>query len=413
VLRILKRIILNLVDRLGYAVLHKSEVHRLRQPPQQVELEPVPAPAPSDEAAEVDTPPCAGGSPASSIEVDPRIDLELPPGIDYSDPVAAFVDTARTPEFQRIMQFLAASSPRSLLPPAAQAHLYVATRVLKPAAVVEIGSYRGGTAEVFARALAANRFGQIHTVAPHEGHLVRANLAAWPEAMRERAVFHEMNSAEFFARLGQSGQTAQIFLIDGNHDLDFVAFDLSCAARCSTPGALIFADNLSQPGVYWACKQFLRDNPEWTCFGMPARETVASELYDPSRSTIANTDFLVLIGPGNTVLQPGRCYAPGIRHVAYRSVRGLKFRVGNLSAPRRLHLQIVLRVTETLEEKFGAARVVLQPGAPEQMVILDQELTVGPVTSGAIFVEYLMMIDDGIAEPIALLEEPEIQVGSH
>jgi len=424
-MKYLKRLILNLVDRFGYAVLHKNALRDLRQPPQpaeqpaqpvepppqQAEVEPIPAPTRTDQGAEVDTQSCTSHSPENAIKVDPRIDFELPPLVDYSDARAAFVDIAETPEFQRIVQFFGENSPRSLLPPAAQAHLYVATRVLKPEVVVEIGSYHGGTAETFARALVANRSGQIHTVAPHEGAMVRANIAAWPEAMRERVVFHEMNSAEFFAGLGQSGQTAQIFLIDGNHDFDFVAFDLFCAARCSASNALVFADNISQPGVYWAGKLFLRDNPEWSSFGLPARAEPPSELYDLHRSTIAGTEFLVLMGPRNIVLQPGRCYAPVVRRVTYQSVRGLRFRVGSVAAPRRLHLQIVLRATATLEERLGSARVVIQPGVPEQTVILDRELTVGPVTTGAVFVEYLMILDDGVPEPIVLLEEPEIQVG--
>jgi hypothetical protein len=68
------------------------------------------------------------------------------------------------------------------------------------------------------------------------------------------------------ARMGLDAPFDIVF-IDGNHDYEFVSFDLMMSARYLRPGGAIFADNVDQAGVAQAINEFLARHARWTLLG--------------------------------------------------------------------------------------------------------------------------------------------------
>jgi hypothetical protein len=125
------------------------------------------------------------------------------------------------------------------------------------------------------------------------------------DALSDYVVYHEANSAEFFQNFGQSGQKADLYLIDGNHNFEFVLFDLFAAARCANRNALIFLDDISQPGVYWAAKTFLRSYPEWSLFGLSKDADGPAELFNAKRRFCDSEGAVQFRAPVGAVLRAG------------------------------------------------------------------------------------------------------------
>src|SRR5262249_10848589 len=105
----------------------------------------------------------------------PRWDYPLAPTTTSADPIAAITGTDA---FAHLVRQIDETTfiGKSLLSPASRALLYAAIRATRPAHVVEIGTFHGGTAEVMARALYDNRHGTLHTVSPHERDQISTNL---------------------------------------------------------------------------------------------------------------------------------------------------------------------------------------------------------------------------------------------
>jgi predicted O-methyltransferase YrrM len=216
------------------------------------------------------------------------------------DPIAEIVASdALAPLAQQIeaAPFIAPS----LLSPTSRALLYAVIRATRPEHVVEIGTFRGGTAEVMARALYDNRVGTLHTVSPHDREHFGPSLAKWPVQLRGCTVFHAIDSMAFFMLAADEGIRPGIVLVDGNHDYEFAAFDIWSAARLITPGGFIFVDNISQWGPYRAAMDFLAANPGWQNCGSP--QPPESNLpFDKTRYSVRETDFMVLRAPANVLI---------------------------------------------------------------------------------------------------------------
>src|SRR5262249_25897220 len=114
-----------------------------------------------------------------------------------------------------------------------------------------------------AHALLAVGQGHLHTIAPYGGNEVRAIMAQWPEQLRRRMTFYETTPAASLGALGFAGRGAVLPLINGNHEFEFPLFHVFQSNRLSEPNALVFMDNVSQPGVYWAERFFLRHHSTW------------------------------------------------------------------------------------------------------------------------------------------------------
>ena len=218
-----------------------------------------------------------------------------------ADPIAAILNAD---EFGETRTFFgrAPSVTRSLLTDVAQALLYATVRNLRPDHVVEIGTYKGGTAETLSRAIQANGSGMLHTVSPFDAERFGPIFQAWPQQLRAVTQYYPVNSMEFFIRVPEKRIRPGVVLVDGNHDYEFAAFDIQSAARWITPGGFIFVDNVSQAGPCRAASDFLAAHPAWRDCGTVAGSRAAGKAFDHGRSRVPYADFYILRAPPSYVV---------------------------------------------------------------------------------------------------------------
>ena len=123
-------------------------------------------------------------------------------------------------------------------------HLIVMHR---PKLALEIGTYQAGTSEVLARALHEAGGGHLETIDPFNNEQLSL-IAAMPLELQRRISFSHVNSGAHFDTALSQGKRYDFVLIDGNHEFEYVQFDLECAARLIQPGGLVVLDNIEQPG---------------------------------------------------------------------------------------------------------------------------------------------------------------------
>jgi predicted O-methyltransferase YrrM len=266
----------------------------------------------------------------------PRIDLTI-----IEDPVAA-VFTSR--EFEAATAFFTdnPAARRSLVSPQAQALLYSILRNLRPDHVFEIGSYKAGTTEALCRALHANGHGIVHTVDPFRGDYIVATLRHWPPKLLDHVRVHPMSSMDFYVEMERQGIQPGVVFVDGNHDYEFALFDIGRGAKYMTHGGFIFVDNVAQPGPFSAACVFIATNPGWRELGGSNRDSRQSKSFDRARSTIANTDFMVLRAPDSYVVTDRSSTFGRIRWWL-PAVKGIELELGHSEVTGLLDVQVVLR----------------------------------------------------------------------
>jgi predicted O-methyltransferase YrrM len=319
------------------------------------------------------------------------------------DPVAAIM---AAPEFAAATAFFADNpvAMRSLVPPQAQALLYGLIRNLKPEHVFEIGCYKAGTTEAICRALLANGRGLAHTVDPFRGEYVAAVLKHWPPELFRHVRLHAKDSMAFYKDMERERIHPGVVFVDGNHDYEFAAFDIACGARLIEPGGYIFVDNVAQPGPFFAARDFLLANPDWRELGRAATDYDRSKAFDRWRTTIINTDFMVLRAPltrqvGERPVNLARARWPSGK------VSGVRLKVAPPAAPGMLSVQVVLRGFGTAPgETFGAASLTIGTDSGDLVVALDP-----PARLDGTFVYYTVepwLIWHG-EQPLQLLAPPK------
>jgi len=226
----------------------------------------------------------------------PRIDLAI-----LHDPIPAIL---AAPEFTDTRRFFSGTlwNSRALQTSTALALHYSLVRNLRPDHVVEIGTYRGGTAEILSRALDANQHGTLHTVSPFETEGFGPIFAQWPEQLRQRTKYYPIDSMAFFMKAAAENIHTGIVFVDGNHDYEFASFDIWSAARRMVPGGFIFIDNVAQFGPYRAAMDFLATNPGWRACGRWPADLDETRAFAPGRTWILETDSLVLRAPFHHVV---------------------------------------------------------------------------------------------------------------
>ena len=276
------------------------------------------------------------------LAVFPITDVAWPP-LDLAktgDPVKEILSSS---EFEAATRFFTdnPAAQRSLVSGQAQALLYSIIRNLRPDHVFEIGSYKAGTTEALCRALQANGHGLLHTVDPFRADYVTATVAHWPTELVRHVSIHSMSSMDFYMEMERQGVRPGVVFVDGNHDYEFALFDIGRAAKYMTLGGFIFVDNVAQPGPFFAARDFLSANPGWREIGGPTEGYNASRSFDRTRSTIPDTDFIVLrapsahvVGDRPTTLGRARWWSP--------SVKGIELQLDQ-PASGLLDVQIVLR----------------------------------------------------------------------
>lgn len=306
----------------------------------------------------------------ASIEVAPvRPIPDVSVSLNSSDIVMSILDD---PAFESCVSFFTAnpSMARALLSPNSQALLFSMVRILKPAHVIEIGTYKASTSEAIARALHVNCAGMLHTIDPFGSKTVPPIVGLWPQELKQRLSFSIENSMSFFGRIAQERWRPALVFIDGNHDYEFALFDILSSARFIMPGGYVVVDNIGQPGPALALEDFLSANPNWSQLGRPAADR-PNLPFDPNRTRIPNTDCAVLKAPDT--LQIGkRPYSSGALAFRGEVFSGLEIDIQG-QATGCLHVQGIFRQfgaipTEAtvaksvgFESAFGARLVELEP----------------------------------------------------
>jgi len=139
--------------------------------------------------------------------------------------------------------------------------LYALVRVLRPTAVVEIGTAIGSSALWLAQALADNGHGRLHSIdvnacAPARARVERAGLAA-------RVTFHTMSShGAQAAALARRVAPVGLLFVDGAHDCASVVQDIERWAAAVPPGGIVaFHDATRETTAGVEVRQALAQTP--------------------------------------------------------------------------------------------------------------------------------------------------------
>src|SRR5580700_5176908 len=328
----------------------------------------------------------------------PKVDLAA-----SQDPVAQII-AAPEMEATKAYFYKNPAAPRSLISSQSQALLYSLVRNLRPDHVYEIGTYKAGTTEAICRALYANGKGIAHAVDPFRGEYIAAVLKYWPPELFRHVQLHAKDSMTFFGDMERHNIHPALVFVDGNHDYEFAAFDIACGARAITPGGYVVVDNVAQPGPFFAARDFLAANPDWCELGTAAIDYDRDKAFDQRRSTIVDTDFMVLRAPVMHGVSERPFNHGRIRWNSHKVV-GLRLKLVAPPQSGRLTAQVVLRGFGAIPaETTGAASVQVEAGLQELSITLDP-----PAQVDGQFVYFTVepwLIWYG-AQPLQLLAAPE------
>jgi len=311
------------------------------------------------------------------LAIKPISDIPFP-AIDLGggvDPVAAIM---ATPQYEAAMQFFFESpaAQRSLVSSQSQALLYCLIRNLHPGHVFEIGTYKAGTTEAICRALLANGSGIAHAVDPFRGRYIAAVLKFWPPELFRHVRLLMKDSMAFYGDMERQRIRPALVFVDGNHEYEYAAFDIAAGARMLAPGGFIFVDNISQPGPFFAARDFLRINPDWRELGSATTGYDRDKAFDRRRSTIRDTDFIVLRAPTGYRVGERPFNIARVRWASGK-VEGVRLKLVPPQHAGRLTVQVVLRGFGTVPAEItGEASVEVAPGSSELSVALTPPVQV-------------------------------------
>jgi predicted O-methyltransferase YrrM len=265
---------------------------------------------------------------------------------------------------QSVVPYFADYPQGSLLSSRSRAYLYSFVRALLPSSVAEIGTLFAGTTEVLARALWENGSGVLDTIDPFGADRAPPIIATWPLALRRITHFHPINSMSFFARSADMGRFFDIVFVDGNHDLEFVLFDIQMSARLISPRGLIFVDNAEQRGPFVAVQRFMRANPEWSLLGT-SYDTDRPFAIE-GRASLPETVLIVLQAPMDTTVG-AEPVSWGQTRIAASLVDGVRFAFSRCSQSGTLHYKAILRAfgddSRRIEEFTTIGQIAVNVGA--------------------------------------------------
>jgi predicted O-methyltransferase YrrM len=299
----------------------------------------------------------------------PRVDLR-----GTRDPVPAILSA---PEFSETVSFFrrSPSADRSLLTDVGQALLFSLIRNLRPAHVVEIGTYKGGTAEGLSRALHANGAGTLHTISPHDAERFGPLFAQWPEELRRHTVYYPVDSMMFFMQADEKQLRFDLVLVDGHHDYEFANFDIQSAARRLMPGGFIAIDNVAQAGPYRATCEFLAAHPGWRDCGVRSGSREMTKAFDRDRTRIPDTDFYILRAPFAYLVDKNPVTFGSVDW-GNRPLAGLRLSLGNPRVRGTLHVQCILRAfSDTrIDELVASVSCTIDGGSDKVDIAFEQPL---------------------------------------
>jgi hypothetical protein len=146
---------------------------------------------------------------------------------------------------------------------------------------------------------------------------------------------------DFYMEMERKRIRPGVVFVDGNHDYEFALFDIGRAAKYIVHSGFIFIDNIAQAGPFLAARDFLMAKPGWRELGGSTRQN-CSKSFDRARSTIPNTDFMVLRAPDSYVVTNRPTTFGRVRWWS-PAVRGLELEIGETAAVGLLDIQVILR----------------------------------------------------------------------
>jgi predicted O-methyltransferase YrrM len=369
----LKSVVLRLLERANYALVHADELERERYAAS-VNLNRLRALSEPFAAEVPDILPA--NSTVRPLEKTTRdADFAGKPPIDKK-----WIDKLlKSKHFAAIAAGYRDYPARSYVSSTQRAFLFCLIRTMKPYVVGEIGTAFGGTSELIARALWENGMGVLHTTDPFGAERIPPIIAGWPKPLREITTFYPQSSMNFFMVLAGKRESLDLAFIDGNHDLEFVYFDIEMSARLLRPGGIMIIDNSEQTGPYYAAAQFLRENPDWIELGEAIAGFKRSAPFCAERSSVPDGGFLVLRAPdhyavGTVPCSTGQIFVPAPR------VDGLTLTLAPGKFRGTLHYQIYLRAFRSanteIEEYKRVGRINIDAAATGQALAhrLDEPL---------------------------------------
>jgi len=288
-------------------------------------------------------------SPAPEISSQQNFDTEEDKAIAFPlidlatvcDPLPAIMSDAHYKELTAF--FLSDPAEKSSLTSThTKSIMFTIIRNLKPDHVVELGTFKGGTTKAMCRAVLANENGVVHTVGPYDSEHFLPHLATWPPHLQSRVKFYPIDSMAFVMEADRMKIRPGLVFVDGNHDYEFALFDIQCAARAITPGGFIVVDNISQSGPYYAVKDFLSADPDWTNCGAAGLLPDAMYAFDRSRGWLADSDLAVIRAPMHYAIRR-RPRTFGEVRFPTNKVRGMKLALVSAAPRGELYVQCVLR----------------------------------------------------------------------
>ena len=375
-MRRLKRLLLDLLARANYAVLHADQLARERHDADVAAQklarlqngsakesaigEPLAEPASQSPVASIASAQRDGESAPAASKIDIRPLVRVTDDADYDG--TSLVDKQWMRGLLASKRFKAIEAefrgyPRlSFVTDIERAFLYCLVRSMKPAAVAEVGTAFCGTSEIIARALWENGNGVLHTTDPFGETRCPAIFRQWPEPLQNATRFYTKSSMDFFLALDAGGIKLDIAFVDGNHDFEFAYFDILMAARLLRPGGALIVDNAEQSGPFFAVVQFLRHHPDWIELGDAVGDFKRSNPFAMDRSTVPHGGFLALRSPaeyclGNVPRSAGQVASPA-------RVNGFSCRIVSKDYRGTLHYRLILRAFRDENREIGEYRTV-------------------------------------------------------
>lgn len=243
--------------------------------------------------------------------------------------------------FRRVAEFYTLYPSRSLFNDNGRALLHHLIVQRRPERVLEIGTMFAGTTEVLARAVWEAERGHVDTIDPFGAERCPPLIAEFPPELRERVSFFAELSAMYFNEAIERGTSFDLIFIDGNHELEYAAFDLECAARVIRPGGLIILDNIEQVGPRFATKHFLERQPDWLDIaGVVGSMDPDDPLEEPEPSFPGTKNYLIEAPAHYRVGSVPRSF--GTQRTDTGEIDGIELELAG-SAAGTLHVRVYVR----------------------------------------------------------------------
>jgi predicted O-methyltransferase YrrM len=291
------------------------------------------------------------------------------PGERFELTAAGLEEWYRSESFRRVSDFFHLYPSRSVFNSNGRSLLYHLIVMQRPERVLEIGTMYAGTTEVMARAVWEAGKGRVDTIDPFGADRCPPLIAEFPRELQERITFSPASSAMHFNEGIERGWTYDLVLVDGNHELEYAAFDLDCAARLLRPGGFVVMDNIEQVGPRFATRQFLERHPEWIdVAGVVGRMDEADPFGDPPASFPDTKNYLLQAPPYYAFNSVPRSF--GNQRCDRGEVDGVEITLSG-SARGVLHMQTFVRTFGMVhpEELSSFCRVDIDAKAGETMRI--------------------------------------------